>query len=210
MSKGVNLIRHYFPELTPTQEAQIDQLSPLYQYWNQHINVISRADMPNLYERHILHSLAIAKACLFSAGTKVIDVGTGGGFPGIPLAIMFPEVEFYLVDSIGKKIKVVKTVAADLGLKNVEAEQTRAENVDGTFDFYVSRAVARALDQLRWAEPIIHQQSRNDLPNGMLLLKGGDLTEELRPINKVHYTMPISNFFEEPFFETKYVVYISV
>lgn len=210
MQDGVELIWKYFPDLTAHQKAQFEQLYPLYHYWNQHINVISRADMDNLYERHVLHSLAIAKACEFQAGTEVVDVGTGGGFPGIPLAILFPEVRFHLVDSIGKKIKVVKTVATDLGVQNVEAQQVRAEELTGTYDFYVSRAVAQAQDQVRWAESIIHQQSKNDLPNGMLLLKGGNLAEELRPINKVHYTIPISDFFLEPFFETKLVLYISI
>ena len=166
--------------------------------------------MDNFYERHVLHSLAIAKACEFQPGTEVVDVGTGGGFPGIPLAILFPEVRFHLIDSIGKKIKVVKTVATDLGLQNVEARQIRAEELTGTYDFYLSRAVAQAQDQVRWAEAVIHQQSRNDLPNGMLLLKGGDLTEELRPVRKIHYTIPISDFFAEPFFETKLVLYISI
>lgn len=206
----MELVRKYFPDLSPEQDAQLTQLGPLYQYWNQHINVIARTDIDNLYERHVLHSLAIAKVCQFVPGTRIVDVGTGGGFPGIPLAILFPEVHFHLIDSIGKKIKVVDTIAKDVGLTNVKAEQMRAEALLGPYDFMVSRAVTKAEAQVRWARSIIAQESRNDLPNGLLLLKGGDVRQELRPVKRVSYTFPISDYFEEPFFDTKLVVYISI
>lgn len=206
----MELIRKYFPELTPDQDAKLTQLGQLYQYWNQHINVIARTDMDNLYERHILHALAIARVCRFVPDTRVLDVGTGGGLPGIPLAILFPEVYFHLVDSIGKKIKVVATICKDIGLANVQAEQKRAESLVGQYDFMISRAVTKAEVQVRWARHLISQDSKNDLPNGLLLLKGGDLRQELRPVHRVSYTFPICDYFEEPFFETKSVVYISI
>lgn len=205
----MELIRKYFPDLSPEQEAQFIQLEHLYRYWNQHVNLISRTDIDNLYERHLLHSLAIAKVCEFVPGTAIVDVGTGGGFPGIPLAVLFPEASFHLVDSIGKKVKVVETIKKDVGLTNVTAQQVRAEALLGQYDFLVSRAVTKAEVQVRWAQHLIKQESRNDLPNGLLLLKGGDLRQELRPIKRVSYTFPISDYFEEPFFDTKLVVYIS-
>lgn len=201
---------HYFPELSDKQKSQFAQLDPLYRYWNQLVNVISRTDIDNLYERHVLHSLAIARVTGFVAGTRIIDVGTGGGFPGIPLAILFPEVEFCLIDSIGKKIKVVEAIAKDIGLQNVSARQQRAEEVTGRFDFMVSRAVTRTESLVRWAKGFISKSSGNDLPNGLLLLKGGDLTEELAPIRGVCYTFPIADYFTEPFFETKQVVYVAI
>lgn len=206
----MELIRKYFDGvLTDTQMAQFAQLAPLYRYWNQQINVIARTDIDNLYERHVLHSLAIAKVCPFVPGTAVVDVGTGGGFPGLPLAILFPDVSFLLIDAIGKKIKVVDTIAKDVGLVNVKAEKRRAETLTGSFDFLVSRAVTKAEVQVRWADPIIGQESRNDLPNGLLLLKGGDLQAELAHIHRITYTIPVSDFFDEPFFQTKSIVYIS-
>lgn len=203
-------ILHYFPSLTSQQIEQFAQLEELYRHWNTQINVIARTDIDNLYERHVLHALAIAKVCPWVPGTKVVDVGTGGGFPGIPLAIVYPEVHFHLVDSIGKKIKVVEAIRAALGLTNVLAEQRRAETLTGPYDFLVSRAVTKADVQQRWAQRIITKDQRNKLPNGLLLLKGGDLREELRPVQKASYTFPISDYFSSPFFATKSVVYIGV
>ncbi len=203
-------ILHYFPDLTDKQKSQFAQLDPLYRYWNQLVNVISRTDIDNLYERHVLHSLAIARVTGFVAGTRIIDVGTGGGFPGIPLAILFPEVQFHLIDSIGKKIKVVEAITKDIGLQNVSARQQRAEEVTGRFDFMVSRAVTRTETLVRWAKGFISKSSGNDLPNGLLLLKGGNLTEELASVRGVCYTFPIADYFAEPFFDTKQVVYVAM
>lgn len=201
-------IRHYFPDLSKEQLHQFAQLEEHYRYWNAQINVIARTDIDNLYERHVLHALAIAKVCPWVPGTRVVDVGTGGGFPGIPLAILYPAVDFHLVDSIGKKVRVVSAVQKALGLENVLAEQRRAETLTGTYDFLVSRAVTKADVQLRWAQRILAKEQRNKLPNGLLLLKGGDLREELRSVQKACYTFPISDYFSSPFFATKSVVYI--
>jgi 16S rRNA (guanine527-N7)-methyltransferase len=206
----MELLLKYFPELDQQQLAQFGQLGYLYSFWNEHVNVIARPDIQNLYERHVLHSLAIAKVCPFVPGTSVVDVGTGGGFPGIPLAIMFPDARFHLIDSIGKKVKVVDTVATALGLQNVRIQQLRAEELTDTYDFMVSRAVTLAETQVRWASGIIHSEDRNDLPNGLLLLKGGDLTDELRTVKQAHYSFPISDFFDEPWFEHKQVLYIAM
>lgn len=203
----MELILKYFPDLTETQIKQFSQLQNLYMEWNAQINVISRKDMDNLYVKHVLHSLAIAKVITFSDGTKILDVGTGGGFPGIPLAILFPKVEFLLVDSIGKKIKVVNEVATSIGLKNLRAQHTRAEQVVGQFDFVVSRAVTKMKVFQQWVRKRISTKQNNILFNGILYLKGGDLTEELKGIKNVDiYDIP--NFFEEEFFETKKVVHI--
>jgi 16S rRNA (guanine527-N7)-methyltransferase len=205
----MDIILKYFPDLLEKQIKQFSQLQDLYNEWNSQINVISRKDMENLYLKHVLHSLAIAKVISFADGTKVLDVGTGGGFPGIPLAILFPNVEFLLVDSIGKKIKVVNEVANSIGLKNLRAEHKRAEQVNGQFDFVVSRAVTRMKVFQQWVRKRISTKQRNILFNGILYLKGGDLTEELRGIKNVElYNIP--DFFEEEFFETKKLVYISL
>ena len=200
-------ILKYFPDLTQIQILQFQKLENLYQDWNAKINVISRKDIDELYTKHILHSLAIAKIQKFEAGTYILDVGTGGGFPGIPLAILFPETRFYLIDVILKKIKVVQAVAEALELKNVKAEQIRAENVKGDFDFIVSRAVTNMPDFVSWIKDKIKKINKHELKNGILYLKGGDLTEELKDFPKAtEYN--ISDFFENDFFETKKVVHV--
>jgi 16S rRNA (guanine527-N7)-methyltransferase len=196
-----------FPNLTENQLLQFQKLEALYQDWNAKINVISRKDIDELYTKHVLHSLAIAKTQPFLAGSYVLDVGTGGGFPGIPLAILFPETRFYLIDVIAKKIKVVQAVVADLELKNVKAEQLRAENVKGDFDFIVSRAVTNMPDFVSWIKDKIKKQNKHELKNGVLYLKGGDLTEELKDFpNAKEYS--IADFFSDEFFETKKVVHL--
>lgn len=197
----------YFPDLTLVQLNQFKQLEALYQDWNAKINVISRKDIDQLYTNHVLHSLAIAKIQKFEPGTFVLDVGTGGGFPGIPLAILFPETRFYLIDVILKKINVVNAVADALKLKNVKAEQMRAENVKGDFDFIVSRAVTNMPDFVSWIQNKIKKQNKHELANGILYLKGGDLTEELKTFPKAT-EYDIATFFEEEFFETKKVVHL--
>jgi len=200
-------ILKYFPNLTDIQKQQFEKLEALYQDWNAKINVISRKDIDELYTKHVLHSLAIAKIQKFEPGTYVLDVGTGGGFPGIPLAILFPETRFYLIDVILKKIKVVQSVAEALELKNVKAEQIRAENVKGDFDFIVSRAVTNMPDFVSWIKDKIKKQNKHELKNGILYLKGGDLTEELKDFPKAtEYN--ISEFFDNEFFETKKVVHL--
>ena len=196
-----------FPNLTDNQLVQFRKLEALYQDWNAKINVISRKDIDELYTKHVLHSLAIAKVQPFEPGTYILDVGTGGGFPGIPLAILFPETRFYLIDVIAKKIKVVQAVAAGLGLKNVKAEQMRAENAKGDYDFIVSRAVTNMPDFHSWVKDKIKKQNKHALHNGILYLKGGDLTEELKDFPKAtEYN--IADFFSDPFFETKKVVHL--
>jgi 16S rRNA (guanine527-N7)-methyltransferase len=198
-------ILKYFPDLTDKQIQQFESLEALYQDWNAKINVISRKDIDELYIKHVLHSLAIAKIQPFEPGTYILDVGTGGGFPGIPLAILFPETRFYLIDIILKKINVVKAVAEALELKNVKAEQIRAENVKGDFDFILSRAVTNMPDFVSWVKDKIKKQNKHELKNGILYLKGGDLTEELKDFPKAtEYN--ISEFFSNEFFETKKVV----
>jgi 16S rRNA (guanine527-N7)-methyltransferase len=200
-------IIQYFPNLTAVQVAQFEMLEALYLDWNAKINVISRKDIEELYTKHVLHSLAIAKVQAFESGSYVLDVGTGGGFPGIPLAIVFPETRFYLIDVILKKINVVNAVAKALDLKNVKAEQMRAENVKGDFDFIVSRAVTNMPDFVSWIKDKIKKQNKHELKNGILYLKGGDLTEELKDFPKaVEYN--IADFFEGDFFETKKVVHV--
>lgn len=206
--EGLDIITRYFPALTKEQFERFSGMKELYAHWNAQINVISRKDMDAFYTHHVLHSLAIAKVISFRPGTTVLDVGTGGGFPGIPLAIMFPECRFHLVDSIGKKIKVVNEVAKELGLKNVVAEQRRAEELDHTYDFIVSRAVAPWEEIYRWTRDLIHKDGKNALPNGWLLLKGGDLAEELKSVKKKCVIHEISTMFSEEFFQTKKVVYV--
>ncbi len=199
----------YFPNITKKQQEQFAQLEGEYKDWNSKINVISRKDIDELYTKHVLHSLGIAKTINFKSGTSVLDVGTGGGFPGIPLAILFPEVNFYLIDVIAKKIKVVTAVAEALGLKNVRTAQIRAENVPEQFDFIVSRAVTNMPDFVKWVRKKIKKENNNDLRNGILYLKGGDLTEELAMFLSVQQK-DLSTYFDEPFFETKKVVYLPI
>lgn len=196
-----------FPYITDIQKGQFQKLQELYEDWNSKINVISRKDIDELYTRHVLHSLGIAKIIEFKPGTKIMDVGTGGGFPGIPLAILFPQVDFYLIDIIGKKIKVVNEVANALGLTNVKAEQKRAEMVKQEFDFIVSRAVTNMSDFVIWTQDKIKKKQNHELENGILYLKGGDLTVELASFpNAKQYNL--SDYFSEEFFETKKVVHL--
>ena len=203
----MNEILRYFPDLTEIQKEQFQKLDFLYHDWNEKINVISRKDIDSLYTKHVLHSLGIAKIMNFEPGSYVLDVGTGGGFPGIPLAILFPETRFYLIDVIAKKIRVVQGVVDALGLKNVKAEQIRAENVKGDFDFIVSRAVTNMPDFVSWVKTKIKKQHKHELKNGILYLKGGDLTEELKDFPKATQ-YDLANFFEDEFFETKKVVHL--
>ena len=204
---SVSLILKYFPEITNEQKQQFEKLEQLYTEWNEKINVISRKDMDGLYEKHILHSLGIAKVMPFADGTKVLDIGTGGGFPGIPLAILFPEVSFTLIDSIGKKIKVVEAVSEGLGLKNVTAVHGRAEKLKEKFHFVVSRAVTQMPEFLRWLKGKFEKEQFNEKYNGVLYLKGGDLAEELAGLRCEIFQL--KNYFEEEFFDTKKVVYLS-
>ena len=206
--KGEALIKHYFSNLTPTQLRQFAQLQSLYEPWNSQINVISRKDIDFLYEKHILHSLGIAKVIEFKPNTTIMDVGCGGGFPGIPLAILFPEVNFYLIDSIGKKIKVVNEIAESLGLKNVRTDHIRAEQVTGKFEFIISRAVTEFPTFYRWVQNKISKKQFNSLPNGILYLKGGDLEEEFKDFKKRVLFYNLIDYFKEEFFETKKVVYL--
>ena len=207
---GVELIYKYFPQLTERQKEQFAALLPLYQDWNAKINVISRKDMDNFYEHHVLHSLAIAMVQPFKTMAEILDVGTGGGFPGIPLAIMFPDAKFYLVDSIGKKIKVVQDVAQQLQLQNVRAEQIRAEQVQGDFDFIVSRAVTDLCQFSQWVKGKVSDIQYHHLRNGILYLKGGDLDAELAPFKKKVRTWDISDFFAEEYFQTKKVIHLPI
>lgn len=204
----LSIITNYFPSLTPTQIEQFKQLQGLYEHWNAQINVISRKDIESLYEKHVLHSLGIAKVMEFKPNTKIMDVGCGGGFPGIPLAILFPECKFYLVDSIGKKIKVVNEIATAIGLENLTAEHKRAEEVKDKFEFIISRAVTEFPAFYKWIQNKISKSQFNNLPNGILYLKGGDLTEELKDFKKRVVLYDLKNYFKEEFFETKKVVYL--
>jgi 16S rRNA (guanine527-N7)-methyltransferase len=205
---SVQDIFRYFPNLTEEQKNQFESLDELYRFWNAQINVVSRKDIDMLYEHHVLHSLSIAKVLEFLPGETVLDVGTGGGFPGIPLSILFPETSFHLVDSIGKKIKVVQEVAQALGLKNVRASHMRAEEVKGTVDFVISRAVTQLKEFYPWVRAKIRKGGKNTLANGVLYLKGGDLTEELAAAKlKGVQQFAISKYFPQDFFLTKYVVY---
>jgi 16S rRNA (guanine527-N7)-methyltransferase len=205
----MELIRRFFPDLNKKQDEQFSKLFELYPYWNERINLISRKDIEHLEEKHILHSLAIAKIIQFKAGTSVLDVGTGGGFPGIPLAILFPGTRFLLVDSIGKKIKVVNEIKAAVGLKNVEAKQIRAEQVEGKFDFIVSRAVTRLPEFTRWVKGKIKKKNINSLNNGILYLKGGDLDEELSQVQIPYAVYDLDINFPLEFFNSKRLVYLS-
>ncbi len=202
-------IEKYFPDLSDLQRKQLTDLEELYKFWNEQINVISRKDTENFYERHVLHSMGIAKIMAFKDGTAILDIGTGGGFPGIPLAILFPNCHFTLIDSVGKKIKVVNEVAESLGLTNVIGIHGRAESLKEKFDFVVSRAVTAMPAFLYWTRGKFNKKSNNTLPNGILYLKGGDLKEELKPLKQKHKVMPLNKYFNEEFFETKKVVYVS-
>ena len=205
----MEIINKYFTNLTDNQRFQFEKLNELYQDWNLKINVVSRKDIDELYLRHVLHSLGIAKVMEFEPGSKVMDVGTGGGFPGIPLAILFPETQFHLVDSIGKKIKVVNEVVAGLGLENVNTTHGRVEEVKDTYDFIVSRAVAQMETFVRWVKGRISKQQNHELRNGILYLKGGDLSEELKRYTSATI-YDLTDYFEEDFFETKKVVHLPV
>ncbi|WP_036858878.1 MULTISPECIES: 16S rRNA (guanine(527)-N(7))-methyltransferase RsmG [Prevotellaceae] len=204
----MEIIRKYFSNLTDEQQYQFEQLAPLYEEWNAKINVISRKDIDHLYEHHVLHSLAIAKEISFVSGTTVLDVGTGGGFPGIPLAILFPNCRFKLIDSIGKKVKVAAEIATHIGLKNVDTEHLRGENEKGKYDFVVSRAVMSLPDMAKLIRKNISSKQVNPLPNGLLCLKGGDLTAEIRPFRNIVQVTPIANWFQEEWFKKKNVVYL--
>ena len=204
----VSLITKYFPNLTEKQLQQFGQLQELYSFWNSQINVVSRQDIENLYEKHVLHSLGIAKVINFKSGTEILDIGTGGGFPGIPLAILFPNCQFHLVDSIGKKIKVVTEVSQAIGLTNLTTQHERAENVAKDYDFIVSRAVTRLKPFFDWVKDKVSKNQFNDLRNGILYLKGGDLTEELEEFGGKYEQYSLADYFTEEFFETKKVVYV--
>jgi 16S rRNA (guanine527-N7)-methyltransferase len=208
MNSGTQLILSYFPDLSENQIEQLERLKELYEEWNAKINVISRKDMDHFYVHHVLHSLGIAKVMRFQPGTKVLDIGTGGGFPGIPLAILFPDTHFHLVDSIGKKITVVKEVAKALKLSNVEAQQARAETLVRKYDFVISRAVTRMINFYPWVKGKIKREDFNEFQNGILYLKGGDVDEEMEELDKSYVTYHLSDYFKEDFFETKKVVYM--
>ena len=203
-------ILKYFPNLTETQRKQLEQLDALYRDWNSKINVISRKDIDNLYLHHVLHSLAIAKLTQFKAGTRVLDFGTGGGFPGIPLAIMFPDVQFKLIDRTAKKIRVTNEVAQAIGLKNVVAEQKSGEEEKGKYDFVVSRAVMPLPDLIKIVRKNIAKDSRNSIENGVIVLKGGDIKDEIKPFNHIAEVDEISQWFTEDWFQEKYVIYIPI
>ncbi|WP_299526434.1 16S rRNA (guanine(527)-N(7))-methyltransferase RsmG [Winogradskyella sp.] len=203
----MDLILKYFPDITTNQINQFEALEALYKDWNTKINVVSRKDIDELYLRHVLHSLGIAKVIRFSDNSSILDVGTGGGFPGIPLAILFPECQFHLVDSINKKLKVVNAVADTIGLTNVRTTHSRVEAIDETFDFIVSRAVTAMPEFTKWVKGKIAKKQKNEIRNGILYLKGGDLTEELKQYTTVKAYL-LSDYFEEDFFETKKVIYL--
>ncbi len=204
----MEIIKKYFPELTEQQISRFEKLGDVYQTWNDQINVISRKDIGSLYERHVLHSLSIARFISFKPGSTILDVGTGGGFPGIPLAILFPETQFHLVDSIGKKIMVVSEVCLSIDLKNVTTAQIRVEQVKDEYDFVLGRAVIRLKPFLQWVKKKFKSESIHSLKNGVIALKGGELAQELSEIKRAYKVMKISNQFEEEFFKTKKLVYI--
>ncbi|AGA78298.1 16S rRNA (guanine(527)-N(7))-methyltransferase RsmG [Echinicola vietnamensis] len=208
MTQELDLILPYFPDITEKQKEQFTALGDLYRDWNQKINVISRKDMDAFYLHHVLHSLGIAKVMQFEPNTWVLDIGTGGGFPGIPLAILFPETNFHLVDSIGKKITVVKDVAKTLKLSNVEAQQARAESLPRKYDFIISRAVTRMANFYPWVKDKFKKEDFNEFTNGILYLKGGDVDEEMEELPISYVTYHLSDYFKEDFFETKKVVYV--
>ncbi len=203
-------ILKYFPALTETQKEQYRMLDAIYHDWNAKINVISRKDIDNLYEHHVLHSLGIAEIIRFKPGTKVMDIGTGGGFPGIPLAIMFPDCHFHLVDSIGKKIKVCMEVAQSIGLKNVTCSHERVEDEKGKFDFVVSRAVMPLAELVKVVRKNIAKESHNGMPNGLICLKGGEVEREIQPFKHIAIVTPLSDYFHEEYFDTKKIVYVSL
>jgi 16S rRNA (guanine527-N7)-methyltransferase len=206
---SIELIDKYFPKIPDLQRQQLAQLEALYLHWNAQINVVSRKDLENLYERHVLHSLGIAKVIQFKFGTVIVDVGTGGGFPGIPLAILFPDCEFHLIDSIGKKIKVVAEITHTLGLTNVSYRQIRAEQLDLVCDFVVSRGVTHVAELRNWVRHSFNKAYQHNLRNGMLLLKGGDLEEEIREAGVKSYKIfELKDYFQEEFFQTKKVLYV--
>ncbi len=207
---AADIIYHYFPELSETQRQQIDMLDNLYRDWNAKINVISRKDIDQLYEHHVLHSLAIAKMIHFQPGTQILDFGTGGGFPGIPLAILFPECQFKLIDGTGKKIRVAQEVCNAIGLKNCHPEHLRGEDEKGKFDFVVSRAVMPLSDLQKIVRKNISKTQHNALPNGIICLKGGDVQTELRPFYKIVETTDISTFFVEEWFKEKHIIYLPI
>jgi len=204
----MDLILKYFPDLTESQIEKLAKLGPLFADWNEKINVISRKDMEHFYEKHVLHSMGIAKVISFEPGTKILDIGTGGGFPGIPLAILFPETHFHLVDSTGKKITVVKDVAKQLKLSNVEAQQVRAEDLVRKYDFILSRAVTRFANMIPWVKNKFKKEDFNELQNGLLLLKGGDVDEEMEEREVSYVSYHLDDYFKEEFFKTKKVVYV--
>ena len=204
----MDIILKYFPDLTAAQREKIEMLGALYNDWNQKINLISRKDMDGLYEKHVLHSLSIAKIVRFVKGTTILDAGTGGGFPGIPLAILFPETGFHLVDSIGKKILAVKAIAEALKLENVRAEQVRAEQLKGKYDYVVSRAVTQLPEFVKWVGKNVSPVQRNAIPNGILYLKGGNVDDEIKPFKNRTIIYPLSDFFTEPYFETKKLLFL--
>lgn len=209
--QGVQIIFNYFPNLSNVQKQQFEALQELYRDWNEKINVISRKDLDNLYVNHVLHSLGIAKVVSFRQGAKILDVGTGGGFPGIPLAILHPDSHFHMVDSIGKKITVVSEVSKSLNLINVEPEKIRVEEIKGRkYDFVVSRAVTRMKEFYGWVRNKVSEENKHEIENGILYLKGGDLEEEMSELKKPYSLYSLSDFFEEDFFETKKVVYVPI
>ena len=205
-----DIIQQYFPKLSEQQQQQFEQLGPLYREWNDKINVISRKDIDNLYAHHILHSLGIAKVVDFKKHARVLDLGTGGGLPGIPLAILYPEVQFTLIDGTRKKIKVVEEIVAALGLENVKAKHIRAEELKGKFDFVVCRAVASLEKLVAWSFPLLRDKQQHALPNGLLTLKGGQLRDEIKALGKGAYVeqFPLSDYFQADYYGEKYVVYV--
>lgn len=204
----ISIIEKYFPNLSDVQKSQLAALDALYQDWNSKINVISRKDMDNFYEHHVLHSLGIAKFTDFADGTEILDLGTGGGFPAIPLAIIFPNVTFHAIDGVGKKIKVLNAVAESIGLTNIKGEHLRAEDVKAKYDYVVSRAVMQMPDLMKLARPLLKPVASSALPVGVIALKGGDLTEELKPLGRNAMSESLTNYFDEEFFSTKSVVYV--
>lgn len=206
----MDIILKYFPNLTDRQKEQLEALSALYRDWNSKINVISRKDIDNLYEHHVLHSLAIAKALRFKPGTRIMDFGCGGGFPGIPLAILFPEVQFKLIDGTGKKIRVCQEIATAIGLENVVAEHKRGEEEKDKFDFIVSRAVMPLPDMVKIVRKNVSKTNRNAMPNGIFCLKGGDLQAETQPFRNIVERTDLSNYFSEPWFKEKHIIYLPI